>query len=75
MPRVLGGSQGVAVSYERGTPVTMPMHRRWRAHLETYRGTSLIRNTSILGPYSRTLPRVLLWSQGGELFLISEVLL
>jgi len=28
----------------------------------TYRGTSLIRNTPLLGPYSRTIPRVLWWS-------------
>jgi hypothetical protein len=27
-----------------------------------YTGTSLIRNTPLLGPYSRTLPRVLWWS-------------
>ena len=26
------------------------------------RGTSLIRNTPLLGPYSRTIPRVLWWS-------------
>ena len=25
----------------------------------TYRGTSLMRNTLFLGPYSRTIPRVL----------------
>ena len=36
-----------------------------------YRGTSLIRNTPLLGPYSRT--RVLWWSKGGGLFLMSEV--
>ena len=27
-----------------------------------YRGTSLIRNTPLLGPYSRTIPRVVWWS-------------
>jgi len=27
-----------------------------------YRGTSLIRNTPPLGPYSKTLPRVIWWS-------------
>ena len=26
-----------------------------------YRGTSLIRNTPLLRPYSRTIPRVLWW--------------
>ena len=30
-----------------------------------YRGTSLIINTPLLGPYSRTIPRVLWWSCGG----------
>ena len=28
-------------------------------HSVEYRGTSLIRNTPLLGPYSRTIPRVL----------------
>ena len=37
------------------------------------RGSSLIRNTPLLGPYSRTIPRVLRWSWGGGLFLMSEV--
>ena len=27
-----------------------------------YRGTSLIRNSPSLGPYSRLMPRALLWS-------------
>ena len=39
-----------------------------------YRGTSPIRNCRLL-PYSRTLPRVLGWSQGGGRFLMSEVAL
>ena len=30
--------------------------------LEFYRGTSLIRNSAPLGPYSRTMPRALWWS-------------
>ena len=34
--------------------------------LGTYRGTSLIRNTPLLGPCSRTIPRVLRWSYGGD---------
>ena len=37
-----------------------------------YRGTSLIGNTPLLGPYSRTIPRVL-GARGGGLFLMSEV--
>ena len=32
----------------------------------SYRSTSLIRNTPLLGTYSRTLPRVLGWSYGGR---------
>ena len=38
-----------------------------------YRGTSLIRNSPPLGPYSMPVPRALWWSQGGMLFLMSEV--
>jgi len=38
-----------------------------------YRGTSFIRNTPLLGPYSKTLPRVLRWSKGAGRFLMSEV--
>ena len=34
-----------------------------------YRGTSLIRNTSLLVPYRRTMSRVLWWPQRGGLFL------
>ena len=30
--------------------------------LDPYRGTSLIRNRTPLGPYSRTMPRALSWS-------------
>ena len=37
---------------------------------EIYRGTSLIRNCNLLGPYSRTVPRATI---GGVLFLMSEV--
>ena len=40
---------------------------------EAYRVTSLIRNIPLLGPYSRTIPRVLWWSGGGGLFLMGEV--
>ena len=37
-----------------------------------HRGTSLIRNSATLGPYSRSMTTVVL---GGGLFLLSEVLL
>ena len=52
-------------------PKEMPLarHRCDTSHIVT----SLIRNSDPLGPYSRTIPRVLWWSQGGELFLMSEV--
>ena len=40
-----------------------------------YRGTSLIRKRTPLGPYSRTMPMALWGSWGGGLFLMSEVLL
>ena len=38
-----------------------------------YRGTSLIRNSGRLGPYSRTMPRALWQSLGGGQFLMSVV--
>ena len=38
-----------------------------------YTGISLVRNCNPLGPYSRTIPRVLRGSQGGMRFLMSEV--
>ena len=38
-----------------------------------YRGTSLIRNSAPLGPYSRSMPRAPWWSYGGGLFLMSVV--
>ena len=82
IPRVHGLPMGgTAVSYERGTPVVARETCRgvlegvpqasllWRV----YRGTSLIRNSLLLGPYSMTVPGVLWWSYGGGLFLMSEV--
>ena len=38
-----------------------------------YRGTSLIKNSTPLGPYSRNMPRALLRLSGGGLFLTGEV--
>ena len=66
------GSYGGSVSYERGTPVdeeSLRNHARTAksgrlldgqarsglSHL--YRGTSLIRNTAPVGPYSSPVPR------------------
>jgi hypothetical protein len=36
--------------------------RALRYDVCAYRGTSLIRDTPFLGPYSRTIPKVLRWS-------------
>jgi hypothetical protein len=38
-----------------------------------YRGTSLIRNSDPLEPYSKNMLEALWWSLGGGLFLMSEV--
>ena len=56
----LGCLQG-GLPYTRSTPSTSTSLRASAApHL--YRGTSLIRNTPLLGPHSRTIPRALWWS-------------
>ena len=49
-----------------------PLFQR-AARALVYRGTSLIRNRHPVGPYSRTMPRLLWWSWGGWRFLMSEV--
>ena len=54
------GSQGEAFSYERGTPVALRLRIPGAAGI--YRGTSLFRKRSPLGPYRRPLPRVVWWS-------------
>ena len=43
------------------------------ARSRRYRGTSLIRKCTPLGPYCRLMPRVLGWSWGGGCFLVDEV--
>ena len=63
---------------EEDAPGTKP--GRGKSHLGstsrprhcTYRGTSLIRNSPRLGPYSRTIPRVVRWSWGGGCFLCAR---
>ena len=45
----------------------------WTELRDRYRGTSIIKNTPLLGPYSGTIPRVLWQSLGGGLSLMSEV--
>jgi len=77
---VLGGG---AFSYERGTPVVthsvadlvpatsfaLSLYMGPQPSHEGYRGTSLIRNCLLLGPYSGTMLRALRWSYGGGSFL------
>ena len=66
-----------AVSYAQGTPVLNSLpYTRSVAHTccwSAYRGTSIIRNCLLVGPYSRTMPRALRWSLGGGQFLIGEI--
>ena len=58
------GKQLLAIGTEEGE---VPLHPR------PYRGTSLIRKRTPLGPYRRLMPRVLGGSWGGGRFLMSEV--
>ena len=60
-------SSGEGVIFEpQQVPEILPMayHRSVRAYspLERYRGTSLIGNSPLLGPYGRTKPRAEWWS-------------
>ena len=41
--------------------------------IAVYRGTSLIKNSAPIGPYSRNMPWAPWWSWWGEAFLVSEV--
>ena len=47
--------------------------RRHMRNKGPYRGTSLIKNSAPLGPYSSPMPRPLWRSWGGGRFLMSEV--
>ena len=60
-----------ACSYSRVTPEQGLLEIQG-THLP-YRGTSLIRNCLLLGPYSKPMPRALRKSWGGVRFLMSEV--
>ena len=86
IPRTLRWSCWVgAVLYERGTPVppqggegiARDTHRPRLVHFSlamyTYKGTSLTRKCTPLGPYRRPMPRDLGGSQGGGRFLMGEV--
>jgi len=63
-------------SYEGSYPLVrrtgVRKHRQCRA-LRAYRGTSLIRERTLLGPYSRPMPMALWGSLGGGLLLMGEV--
>ena len=48
------------------------VHCRNSIGVQGYRGTLLIRNCLLIGPYSRPMPRAR-WSKGGGQFLMSEV--
>jgi hypothetical protein len=62
-------------SFERLTPIFHQVNGMLAWHQQRisyfcqrhirYKGTSLIKNTPLLGPYSRTIPGVLLWSLVG----------
>ena len=68
------GVQGLAFRVYRGTSLTQSrahlgpplapytLKRREGSFVVPYRSTSLIRNTPLLGPYSRTILRDLWWS-------------
>jgi hypothetical protein len=63
----------ILVFYCRTTSDSAPYHPTSRRRSAAARGTSLISNTPLLGPYSRTIPRVHGGPKGGGLFLMSEV--
>ena len=65
--------QGYLVHKKTPKPVGPPQDPRHRPAVGLYRSTSLIRNSSPLGPFSRTVPRALWWSLGGALCMMSEV--
>jgi len=82
----LGG--GVSLDFQTGPSLPRPLFSKVCWHpafrvwgLGGYRGTSLIGNTPLLEPYSRTLPRVTVGlylgscggPRGGVLFIMSEV--
>ena len=76
--RVLGGSLGVGrflmgeVPLYAGFRGQAPRRRRSE---RLYRGTSLTRKRTLLGPYRRPTPQVLGGSQGGGRFPMGQVLL
>jgi len=59
--------------WSRNTPESGPNETFVLRRAGGYRVTSLIRNTPLLAPYIRTIPRVQWWLWGEGLFLMSEV--
>jgi len=53
--------RGLALSLY-GSNLTPSPHEGYIARRRSYRGSLLIRNSTPLGPYSRTMPRALWWS-------------
>ena len=59
MHRDTVGSNGGGVSYERDPPVLVEAAHLTGEGRSVYRGNSLIQKYPLLGPYSRTIPRVM----------------
>jgi len=70
-----GVEVGVAVVWESIEGISAYVEPGEPSHAERdkHRGTSRIRNSTILGPYSSPVPRDLWWPLGGGLFLMSVV--
>ena len=63
----------LASTLNTGVP-GVPVCEHMKACLNlAYRGTLLMRNTPLLGPYSMTMRRVLCWSLEGGGVLLSEI--
>ena len=62
-------------TYILPSKVTCEAGGRYEADQGRYRGTSLIRNSTTLGTYCRTMPRVMWLPQKGGRFLLSEAAL
>ena len=58
---------------EDGPASKLSPHTERHLYHYMYRDTSLIRNRSPLGTYSRPMPRVLWWFQKGVVFLLAPL--